>query len=472
MQTPLPNLFLADLPPTLALTPGIIREACAAIRRNREHWLARKTTRELIELVAFTAERWCRPDDGFRQLALRDGPAETGFPGATLGRGLDAFFRLLTAENLEALVVQDLGDLRRLDDFISSVAEMRGGRSALARGPELLVHIAAGNLPNPALFGIVLGVLAKSAQFVKCATGASLLPRLFAHSLAHTESKLGACLELAVWPGGSAALEEALLGEANCVAATGTDETLASIRGRLSARTRFVPYGHRVSFGFVSHEMLSLYSVPRVVRGAASDITAWNQQGCLSPHVYYVQDDGVTSPEGFADQLAAELEAHEAKEPRGPLPVEEAAPIEARRSLYELRAAALTATIERNRRQSVFVDARSEVRLWQSGGSTAWTVVYDSDPRFELSCLNRFIYVKPVKKLADALRHAEPVRHQVSTVALAALDAHAVELARELAAWGVTRICPVGRMQDPPVAWRHDGRPSLGDLVTWTDFET
>jgi hypothetical protein len=26
-------------------------------------------------------------------------------------------------------------------------------------------------------------------------------------------------------------------------------------------------------------------------------------------------------------------------------------------------------------------------------------------------------------------------------------------------------------MQNPPLTWRHDGRPALGDLMTWVDFE-
>ena len=60
----------------------------------------------------------------------------------------------------------------------------------------------------------------------------------------------------------------------------------------------------------------------------------------------------------------------------------------------------------------------------------------------------------------------------VSTVAVAAPDDRLDALAVRLARWGASRICPVGRMQDPPVAWRHDGRPALGDLVTWTDLET
>ena len=45
------------------------------------------------------------------------------------------------------------------------------------------------------------------------------------------------------------------------------------------------------------------------------------------------------------------------------------------------------------------------------------------------------------------------------------------ELATQLARWGATRICPLGQMQNPPLTWRHDGRPALGDLVTWTDWE-
>ena len=46
-----------------------------------------------------------------------------------------------------------------------------------------------------------------------------------------------------------------------------------------------------------------------------------------------------------------------------------------------------------------------------------------------------------------------------------------LELALQLARWGVTRVCPLGQMQNPPLTWRHDGRPALGDLVTWTDWE-
>ena len=109
--------------------------------------------------------------------------------------------------------------------------------------------------------------------------------------------------------------------------------------------------------------------------------------------------------------------------------------------------------------------------MWCSHGSTAWTVVYEADARFQASCLNRFVYVKGVSGRKHVLECADSVRTKVSTVALAAPAERAPQLAAELARWGVKRICPLGKMQSPPLTWRHDGRPSLGDLVTWTDWE-
>jgi hypothetical protein len=299
-----------------------------------------------------------------------------------------------------------------------------------------------------------MGVLVRSAQFVKCASGASLLPRLFAHSLYEAEPKLGACLEIAEWPRENNALTDALFSEADCVTATGSDDALDSIRARLPTKTRFVRYGHRVSFAFVTNRILAGLNVRRVVERASADVVAWNQLGCLSPHVIYVQEGGTLSAERFAEALADELERREALEPRGELPVEAAAAIASRRSLYEVRAA-----------------HSPDTRQWVSRNSTAWTVVYEADPRFQLSCLNRFIYVKAVKDLTEALQNADNVRGKVSTVGLAAPEDQAQELATELARWGAPRICPLGQMQNPPLTWRHDGRPALGDLITWTDWE-
>jgi hypothetical protein len=450
----LPNYFLADLPPEATLSPSMLEEACQTLKQNRARFLANRLTQNLVQVLSALAAHWLEAEYPFRKLALELGPGETGFSRATLANGLDSFFEELTSQNLRALLEQDLGHPDRLDAMTSAEPEQRSNRASMARAPELQVHLTAGNLPNPALLSIVFGLLVRSAQFVKCAHGAALLPRLFAHSLYEAEPKLGACLEIAQWHGGHASLETTLFAQADCVTATGSDEMLAAIRPRVPLHARFLGYGHRVSFGYVANSMLSGLNAGKVAARAAADVAAWNQLGCLSPHVIYVQQRGAQSPDQFAESLARELARIEEIQPRGVLPVHTAAAIASRRSFYEVRAA-----------------HSPDTRHWSSPDSTAWTVVFEADPRFQLSCLHRFIYVKPAEDLAEALRNAESVRGKVSTVGLAAPEDQAPGLATELARWGVPRVCPLGRMQHPPLTWRHDGRPALADLIAWTDFE-
>lgn len=450
----LPNYFLADLPPEATLTQTVIAEACQTLKRNRETYLSNRTTPGLIRVLSGLAENWLDADYPFRKLALEHGPKATGFSAATLAAGLDGFFRELTAENLQALLVQDLGHVQRLDTPSATSGEQKTQRAALANGPEFIAHIAAGQIPNPAFMSLVLGVLTRSAQFLKCPSGAAFLPRLFAHSLYEVDPKLGACLEIAEWRGGNTHLETALFEQADCVTATGSDDTLSAIRRQVPLKTRFLTYGHRVSFAYLTQEALSGFSPKKLVARAAADVVAWNQLGCLSPHVIYVENGGATSPEYFAELLAEEMARREQTEPRGELTVESAAVIASKRAFYEIRAA-----------------HSPDTRHWCSENSTAWTVIYEADPRFQLSCLNRFIYVKAVAHLTEALQNADSVRGSVSTVGLAATEEKSTELITQLARWGVTRVCPLGRMQNPPLIWRHDGRPSLGDLVTWMDWE-
>ncbi|EEF58797.1 acyl-CoA reductase [Pedosphaera parvula] len=450
----LPNYFLADLPPEATFSHQMIEDACRTLKRNREQYLTNRNTASLVRLIASVCDNWLDPEYPFRKYALHHGPKETGFSAAILAAGLDGFFKQVTAESLNALMVQELGHARRLDEPCATNEELKAQRAAMVTGPELLVHITGGCLPNPVLTSIILGLLVRSAQFVKCASGTSFLPRLFAHSLYEADGKLGSCLEIAEWKGGNAHLEKALFHEADCVTATGNDETLAEIKKHVPSRTRFLGYGHRVSFGYVTHQVLSSFSFKKVVARAANDVVAWNQLGCLSPHVIYVETGGSMSPEGFAEMLAEELAKREQSEPRGDLPPESAATISSRRAFYEVRAA-----------------HSPETRHWCSENSTAWTVIYEAEPRFQLSCLNRFIYVKSITGLTEALQNADTVRGKVSTVGLAATEERMQEMVTQLANWGVTRVCPLGKMQEPPFLWRHDGRPALGDLVTWTDWE-
>jgi hypothetical protein len=450
----LPQFFLADLSPEASLQPAMMRDACQALKLNRQRYLAGRSTDQLVRLIAELGQLWRQSDFPLRRMALDACPVKTGFTRGTLQRGIDDFFAPVNEVNLRALLAQELGHEQRLDELVASPIELNQDRTAIAQGPELLVHITAGNLPCPAWTSMLLGLLLKSAQFVKCASNASFLPLLLAHSIHELEPKLGACLEIAIWPGGSHILEDVLFSEADCVTATGSNETLAAIRSRLPTPKRFLGYGHRTSFGYVTKRALAKEGSARLALALAQDVTAWDQLGCLSPHVCYVETDGGSVVEEFAQKTADSLAELEQSQPRGPLPVQAAAAIATRRAFYQVRAA-----------------HSSDTQCWFSPNSTAWSVVCEADPRFQPSCGYRFVYVKSVTHLETALQAADTIRNEVATVGLAATQSEKNDVAIQLARWGVARVCPLGKMQNPPLAWRHDGRPALADLVSWTDYE-
>jgi hypothetical protein len=440
----------------------MVATACDTLKRNRQKFLWPRSTEEIVRLLCEVGAGWCQPENKFRRLALEFGPEQTSFSPPVLARGLDQFFRRFTPGNFEALLAQDLGGA----EFLTG--DTRGKRNGgtethhashithhFCHGPEFLVHIAAGNLPAPALMSLTLGLLTRSAQFMKCASGASFIPRLFAHSIYEADHKLGACLELAEWRGGNVELENVLYSSADCVTATGGNETLEKIRVRLPLKARFLGYGQRVSFGFVAREVLREESIAEIVSRAADDVIAWDQNGCLSPHVIYVEERGAVESDKFAELLAAELARREISEPRGDISIAASAAIANQRAIHETLAA-----------------HRGDVKIRSSRENTAWTVVFIHHPRFQFSPGNRFVFVKPVAELRDVLAGIDELRGKISTAGLAAPPEKFSDLARQFAAWGVTRNCPLGQMQNPPLTWRHDGRPALGDLLTWTDAET
>ena len=155
-------------------------------------------------------------------------------------------------------------------------------------------------------------------------------------------------------------------------------------------------------------------------------------------------------PLAYAVKLSAEMERWQTRAPRGTISVSEANAIRNERAELAFRAA-----------------NDEPVAVFQSTESTGWTVAFDSVAGFPRSPLNRFVYVKPLPE--NLGRTLEAVRPHLSC---AGIWPATLENARAVAGLGVSRICPVGRMQLPPATWHQDGQQVLAPLVRWIDGET
>jgi hypothetical protein len=359
-----------------------------------------------------------------------------------------AYPELFPRTALLRLVRTQLGHVDALDGWIS-----REGVRVRARAPRLIHHICAGNLAISAMTSLAYGLVLGSHNIVKLPGKRDdssvrrdilgFIRGLPAPLRKLVETQRGSAMELPQQLRSQMEFGNEVLNKADVVIAFGSDATMESIRARMRFDQKFIAHGHAVSLLWLA-EPNKL--TPREARAMATDVLTYDQLGCLSPQAIYAPPK--TNIAALGEKISRALEAYWRglkKKPGRPLGV--AARIaEARDMAHALGH-----------------------RVWLPPNKhLGWTLVYDPDPLFQPSPLHGVIYLRKVResKLSVALA---PVAGMISTVGSAGKMSSTVE--KFFLQLGVTRFCPAGEMQFPPLTWHHDGRATLADLVTWIDKE-
>jgi hypothetical protein len=213
----------------------------------------------------------------------------------------------------------------------------------------------------------------------------------------------------------------------------------------------FVGHGHKISFAVVSSAVASdPGAAGRAASALALDVALWDQKGCLSPQMCYVEGDWRAAL-AFAERLASPLQELALRLPAGPTTIDEQLALRRFREQAEWEGIAT---------------GRAAVLAPQD--SLAWTVVVDADAALRPTPLCRSLRVVPFAADADLRRALHPSRRFLEAAGVAAPPGRARTLGDLLARAGVQRVCPLGAMQRPPLAWRQGGRPRVGDWVSWS----
>jgi hypothetical protein len=432
------------------LSPALLSTQIEALLTASDQILAGRSVDSIVTSVHRVAERLLDRSDGIRTIAEAALPAITGTSPAMIRRVLDGMAADWLQDRSRALLESEFRDPSVLERFRPRPG--RPGLQSRAVGPRLTTHFFSGNVPGVAVTSLVRALLVRSASLGKTAVGEPLLAALFARALAEEDPELGRCLAVTYWPGGEGEMETVALARAEAVIVYGGTEAVRSVRARAPLSARFLGYGHRISFGVLARESLDARGATALADRAALDVATFDQQGCVSPHLFYAEEGGEVSPREWTGMLGTAFARLEDELPRGRLAPGESSAIRQLRG--EMEFAQL---------------AGRGVELHASPGSTSWTVVFDPDPSFTASCLNRTVRVKPIGDLAEVVELAKPVGSLLQSVGLAASESRAPSLCEQLARLGASRIAPIGEMAWPDPFWLHDGRPPLGDLVRWCD---
>lgn len=331
--------------------------------------------------------------------------------------------------DLENLLEDELGSL---DIFDGGIRAGRAVRRAVA--PRKIYHVLASNLAVSGETSLVLGLM----------LGADLIFKLPGAGLPEFEAaveKLPEDLRAGVRLVRS--LDEAEMKACEAVVVFGSDETVDFFRGKVGKNQQALFYGHRISFGILEE---ALENTGLWAERAAAEVDAYGQRGCLSPQFYWAGSE--KEAREFAEHLAGALGRKAVTETAAGLTFEEASQRRHARRLLRGRGA----------------------KIWESDEGKGFTVALLPDTEFFVGPGDRFVLVGFGKDPGAELKEW---KGKVSSISVAAPLWPAAGkrwegLAREL---GASRLCRMGDLQKPPLSWRHDGRPRLGDLVTWLTLD-
>ena len=432
------------------LRAGALARMIARMRAARTLALESRTAQEIVAVIDRTTDLLLEEQTiGPLLDAL---PAVTGYSAAMARLVVERMAEDWRRPALERLLDAELAGGRALDAFVE-----RPGRRAhsLAVGPPLTFHIFSGNVPGVAVTSMVRALLVRSAVLGKTASGEPLLAPLFARTLARMEPDMARCMAVLYWPGGADAIEDTALEEADAIIVYGSGETVRAIRRRAPERARVIEHGPRFSIGLVAREMMADgETAARVAEVAAVATAMFDQQGCVSPHMIWVEGDA-SAADRFARLLADALGRLAVTLPRGSIDPGSAAAVREARTAAEFRAI-----------------GGADVEVFTGpGAGTGWTVIREAAPEFRPSPLFRTISVQPLPRLEDAAACIVPWGASLQTVAVAASRERVVALAPGLARAGAMRVTDFERMPWPPADGHHDGSGALTELVRWVDLE-
>lgn len=354
--------------------------------------------------------------------------------------------------------------------------------------PALVIGYAAGNVPGAAL---LITFLAQAASLGTAAAPPAIVIRnsrqeplfgpLILRALAAADPDLLANVALLIWDFEDERIQALALAQADLIVAAASDQTIAEIdRARRRAApgrpARLHAHGHKVSFTAIGAEVLaSAARLPHAPAPPLLDVISllagldsifWDQNGCLSARVHFVETagaEGQASLARYAERLCAACQTLATFLPRGAWPRQ---PLHDRFDRYKA------------------LEATGQVRVCSSYDDDFVVVVDErplaSDPRQAAmqwinqvnECQGRVIVVRPVASLMEIpgryLALLPPDNLQSLSVAVgqpgAGLTPAFLAFATACGARGVTAIRTVGRGAFPQLAYSWDGLLPL-DLV-------
>ena len=144
----------------------------------------------------------------------------------------------------------------------------------------------AGNIPGSGIYSIFYHLLLGIPAFIKLSSGDLIFPLMLWKYICQKFKDIQNLFAFSHWKHDNWKSENYLFSYFNRAILYGNNQTIEKLSKNF---IDFIPYGHRMSFGIIDAE--SNHNIDEISLKLAHDICYFDQQGCLSPLLYYVIGD-------------------------------------------------------------------------------------------------------------------------------------------------------------------------------------
>ncbi|WP_431480987.1 acyl-CoA reductase [Pseudomonas thivervalensis] len=303
----------------------------------------------------------------------------------------------------------------------------------------LVVHVTPGNSPLLGFCAALEGLLAGNVNWLRPSSrDGDLTARLLAAFVGCDPS--GRLRDyLAVLPVPSREIGR-LFALAHGVSAWGGETALKALREQLPSGCRWIDWGHRISFAYITPLAASAQALDALV----DEVCRLDQQACSSPQWLLVDSDEPAQIQALGSDLAAAFERRTGHWPILEPTAAEACEITTRTALARL-------------------DYSFAKKIGQVWAGSDWRILWEHHRTLQPSPLFRTLLLRPVPEamLAETLL---PWRNVLQSCALICEPERAPALARRLIGAGVSRVASTAQIQQGYDGEPHDGVYALQRL--------
>jgi len=302
----------------------------------------------------------------------------------------------------------------------------------------ILTHILPGNAFGLSVLATIEGLLSGNFNIVKLSSKENDFALVVFELLAKIDSHLAQKIIVLKMSSQEVSKLDSILAVSDGVSAWGGDGAIQSIRDRLPAQTRFIPWGHKISMAMISKKGQSF---TESLKNLACDVVLMEQQACSSPQIAFVEADSFEELVAFGKSFLPFLEKESSGTLQGELSLQEKAEI--------------TNQVELAKLESIYGDC--EVLQTTDGRAR---IIIEDQIGLRPSPLYRTLILRPIKR-SEILSTLSNWRKYLQSVSLICCESEEMELASLFIQAGVTRVALPGQMLGSYQGEPHDGVDAL-----------